>query len=78
MPFIKFKQRHQSKGAHELRWAEGGSYGILAGDIYVINERDLRMLDEKGVKYELLGRGALQVSMVLDLTQPRSLSILLQ
>lgn len=62
MPFIKFKPRNRSKGAHELRWAEGGSYGILPGGIYVISERDLRMLDEKGIKYDLLDRGVRQLN----------------
>ncbi len=64
MPFIRFHPRFKSKGFHELLWAEGGSFHCLPNDIYIISERDLAMLDEKGIKYELLGRGVLRLSDV--------------
>ena len=62
MPFIKFHPKDKGKGFHELLWAEGGSYGRLPGDIFVISERDLAMLNEKCIRYDLLGRGVLKLN----------------
>ena len=61
MPFIKFHPKFKRKGFSELLWAEGGSFHCLPDGIYVISEPDLAMLDEKGIKYNLLGRGVLKL-----------------
>jgi len=61
MPFIKFHPKFKREGFSELLWTEGGSFHCLPGGIYVISERDLAMLDEKGIKYDLLGSGVLKL-----------------
>ena len=37
-------------------------YSVIRGGIYIITEHDLAMLDKKGIKYELLGRGVLNLA----------------
>ena len=62
MPFIKFHPRNRIKGSEVLYNIEGGSFSVIPGPIYIVGERHLRILDEKHVKYELLGRGVLRLN----------------
>lgn len=62
MPFIKFDPKNRIKGSEVLYDIEGGSFSVIPGPIYIISERHLRILDEKRVKYELLGRGVLRLN----------------
>ncbi len=62
MPFIRFHPKFKIKGLGVLLDIEGGSYSVMRGGIYIISERDLKILDEKSIKYELLGRGVLNLA----------------
>jgi len=61
MPFIQLHPKSKVQGFYELLWSDCGTFHCLPDEIYIVNDRHLALLDEKGIPYLHLGAGVLRL-----------------